>query len=82
MKNKESLNYIKTAHRLEAVSTQIKANRNNQQVKNKLIILLVNGLQMAVQLKNLTPLLQQQANLDSIANVINSLLTIMLMFLG
>jgi len=32
MKNKESLNLIKTAHRLEAVTTQIKANQNNMAV--------------------------------------------------
>jgi len=55
MKNKESLNLIKTAHRLEAVTTQIKANQNN--------------MAMTAQLKSLTPLLQQQANLDSISNV-------------
>lgn len=55
MKNNESLNLIRTAHRLEAVTTQIKANQNNTA--------------MTQQLKNLTPLLQQQANLDSISNV-------------
>jgi len=55
MKHKESLNLIRTAHRLEAVTTQIKANENN--------------IAMTTQLKNLTPLLQQQANMDSISNV-------------
>ena len=28
-KNKEAMNLLRTAHRLEAVTTQIKANQNN-----------------------------------------------------
>jgi len=33
MKQKEALNLLRTAHRLEAVTTQIKANENNVAVE-------------------------------------------------
>jgi charged multivesicular body protein 1 len=54
-KTKEAQNLLRTAHRLEAVTTQIKMNQNN--------------IAMTTQLTKLTPLLQQQASMDSIANV-------------
>jgi charged multivesicular body protein 1 len=54
-KTKEAQNLLRTAHRLEAVTTQIKMNENN--------------IAMTKQLTKLTPILQQQANMDSISNV-------------
>eukprot|EP00331_Platyophrya_macrostoma_P024668 CAMPEP_0176437400 /NCGR_PEP_ID=MMETSP0127-20121128/18597_1 /TAXON_ID=938130 /ORGANISM="Platyophrya macrostoma, Strain WH" /LENGTH=209 /DNA_ID=CAMNT_0017821015 /DNA_START=122 /DNA_END=751 /DNA_ORIENTATION=- len=46
MKHQESINYQKMANRMEAISTQIKTNMNNTK--------------MVEQLRNMTPLLQQQ----------------------
>jgi len=61
MKQKEALNIQRTAHRLESVTTHIKANENNVAMTN--------------QLQKLTPFLQQQANMDSISNVTQTLNT-------
>jgi len=55
MKNNEALNNMRTGHRLEAVTTQLRSNENNMALAN--------------QLNKLTPLMQQQANLHSVQNV-------------
>jgi len=55
MKNNEALNNMRTGHRLEAVTTQLRSNENNMALAN--------------QMNKLTPLMQQQANLHSVQNV-------------
>eukprot|EP01016_Furgasonia_blochmanni_P033413 TRINITY_DN3492_c0_g3_i2.p1 TRINITY_DN3492_c0_g3~~TRINITY_DN3492_c0_g3_i2.p1 ORF type:complete len:155 (+),score=61.51 TRINITY_DN3492_c0_g3_i2:80-544(+) len=58
-KQKESLNYLKMSHKMDALSTQIKSNMNNQM--------------MADQLAKMTPILNYQADSVPIEKIYSQL---------
>jgi len=51
-KRKEAMNFLRTAHRLEAITTQVRSNSNNGKLLD--------------QLRTLTPFLKQQADIQGV----------------